>query len=112
MTGSDNSDYTLEMRLCDDDGMVSRAQTEHGVTGLTYLDVLNNLRAHTSPQGEHKRIEEPFACTGSAHLAGEHIRCTSPAHAATDWWPLDNALCEGMPIVVTSEHHTFDKDRL
>jgi hypothetical protein len=36
----------------------------------------NNLRAHTGL----KAVEQPFRCTGHAHLAGEHIRCTSPAH--------------------------------
>lgn len=59
--------FTLGMRLCDNDGMVAG----------TFIDELNRLRALT-------RLEpwtgDPFVCTGDAHLAGEHIRCTSPAH--------------------------------
>jgi hypothetical protein len=52
---------------------------------LTYLDVLNNLRRHTA-YGDFKPIIEPFVCTGHAHLAGEHILCTSPAHKALKMW--------------------------
>lgn len=74
-----------EVRLCDAAGMVSREPVEpgsHGTEfdpGLTYLGLLNNLRAHTglSP------IAEPFHCTGSAHLAGMVFHCTSPAHEAS-----------------------------
>jgi hypothetical protein len=65
--------YTSEQRLCDDGGMVSAEPTDRV---LTYLDRLNDLRALTGLP----RVTEGFACTGSAHLAGEHIRCTSPAH--------------------------------
>lgn len=61
--------YTLAMRLCDSQGY---CQGEH-------LDVVNTLRGMTPPLGEHKPVEA-FACTGSAHLAGDHIRCTSAAH--------------------------------
>lgn len=71
----------MDARLCDDDGVVS---DEHVTPSnalnptLTYRGLLNNLRrvsGHEPYQGK------PFTCTGSAHLAGEHIRCTSPAHA-------------------------------
>lgn len=70
------------VRLCDDRGMVSDTPVEsgsHGVEfnpGLTYLRLLNNLRAHTGL----KPVTEPFLCTGSAHLAGMVFHCTSPAH--------------------------------
>src|SRR4051812_46773360 len=64
----------MEMRLCDDDGMVS--ETSIHDTCLDYLLQINNLRRH----GGYPPVTEPFACTGHAHLAGEHIRCTSPAH--------------------------------
>lgn len=75
--------YTMEARLCDDNGMVSRERVEPPNVfnpDLTYLGQLNNLRARTYPRGEHKPVTEPFHCTGSAHQAGEHVRCTSPAH--------------------------------
>jgi hypothetical protein len=66
--------YTLDLRLCDDDGMVSEEAIPE--TCLDYLLQINNLRAHSG----FAPAEEPFVCTGHAHLAGEHIRCTSPAH--------------------------------
>lgn len=69
--------FTLQRRLCDDEGIVSEVRAGANVFGdLTYLSQINNLRAHTGLLPVH----EPFACTGSAHLAGEHILCTSPAH--------------------------------
>ena len=76
--------FTLDIRLCDDAGMVSDARTEPGTEeyggvapGLTYLARLNALRAMG---GEEPYVGAPFGCTGHAHLAGHHIRCTSPAH--------------------------------
>lgn len=75
--------YTMEVRLCDDEGLVSNERVAPGSPGtildpeLTYLKLLNNLRGH----GGHEPFDgSPFPCTGSAHLAGQHIRCTSPAH--------------------------------
>jgi hypothetical protein len=47
--------YTMGMKLCDDDGIVRSGRF-------------------------HKGTDYP--CTGHAHFAGEHIECTSPAHAA------------------------------
>lgn len=72
--------YDFDRRLCDDYGMVSEELYDDGGLGLypgmTYLGQLNNLRSHSGfPQ-----VDRPFNCTGSAHLAGAHIRCTSPAH--------------------------------
>lgn len=74
--------FTLEARLCDDDGMVSHERTPPNAfdAELTYMKQLNNLRA-VSGHGPYEG--EPFHCTGSAHLAHEHIRCTSPAHQQT-----------------------------
>jgi hypothetical protein len=65
--------------------MVSGSRiVESGVKSLdrTYLERLNRLRNTTlGRRGDmSETIEEPFVCTGHAHLAGEHIRCTSPAH--------------------------------
>ncbi len=81
-----NDPYTLENRLCDEAGLVSDERVEPGAPGtlfdpnLTYRQQLNNLRAHT---GLAAYTGEPFACTGSAHLAREHIRCTNPIHVRT-----------------------------
>lgn len=79
--------YTLEVRLCDDAGLVSNERVEPGSPGtvldpdLTYMKLLNNLRARNrNPDARKPYTGEPFVCTGSAHLAGEHIRCTGPAH--------------------------------
>lgn len=60
--------FTSEHQLCDDEGVV----------GGAFLELHNRLRAmrHREP------VLEPFQCTSHAHLAGEHIRCTSPAHDA------------------------------
>lgn len=72
-----------DIRLCDDEGMVSDEPVKPGSPGtlldptLTYRGVLNNLRAHT---GLAPYIGDWFVCTGSAHLAGIEFRCTSPAH--------------------------------
>lgn len=71
--------YTMEMRLCDDEGMVSFTTSEIN-SEVSYLGIINGLRSNTKPFGEHKPVTEPFRCTGSAHLMGEHIRCTSPVH--------------------------------
>ena len=80
--------FTMATRMCDDDGMVSEtvASDMQGLANqelrrLTYLDKVNNMRRHTG-----LRTVEPFACTGSAHLAGEHILCTSPAHKQLRMW--------------------------
>lgn len=80
--------YTMEVRLCDDDGMVSDERVEPGSPGtqfdpdLTYRKLHNNLRARNTNPDTRKPYEgPPFVCTGHAHLGGEHIRCTGPAHA-------------------------------
>lgn len=83
--------YTMELRLCDDEGMVSHEVAPDRGTGQTYLQRINALRASTPPAGEHKPVEEPFACTGSAHLASNHIRCTSPAHLGDRVFSVDPA---------------------
>ncbi len=79
--------FTMELRLCDNAGFVSDERVEDGSPGtvldpdLTYRKLLNNLRAHNSnPDARAPWEGDPFPCTGSAHAAGEHIRCTSPAH--------------------------------
>jgi hypothetical protein len=46
--------YTAATKLCDDDGIVRGGAMHHGTD---------------------------YVCTGHAHFGGEHIRCTSPAHA-------------------------------
>lgn len=74
----------IEIRLCDNAGMVSDERVEPGSPGLafdpdlTYRKLLTNLRAASGlPASDWPEIH----CTGSAHLAGEVFRCTSPAHA-------------------------------
>jgi len=62
-------EYTMELCLCADGGTVAG----------DYIGKLNRLRALG---GHAPYVGAPFGCTGSAHLAGQHIRCTSPAHAA------------------------------
>lgn len=57
MSGPDP--YTAEARLCDDDGVVRQGAMHHGTD---------------------------YACTAHAHLAGDHIRCTSPAHTPKVAW--------------------------
>lgn len=55
MCSIDGSDpFTMALQLCDDDGIVRGGAMHHGTD---------------------------YACTSHAHFAGEHIRCTSPAHA-------------------------------
>lgn len=46
--------FGMGLALCDDDGIVRSGRFHKGTD---------------------------YACTGGAHFAGEHIRCTSPAHA-------------------------------
>jgi hypothetical protein len=77
----------IEIRLCDDNGLVSDEKVEPGSPGtifdpeLTYRKLLNNLRARNSdPDARAPYTDEPFVCTGSAHLAGQVFRCTNPAH--------------------------------
>jgi hypothetical protein len=77
--------YTMETRLCDDDGMVSDTLLDPPKAinpDLTYLALMNLWVGKTRAVrgNKHEPITEPFACTGHAHLIGEHIRCTSPAH--------------------------------
>lgn len=61
----------MDLRLCDDAGNVAGH----------YMGVLNRLRRMSSRE---PFLGEPFPCTGSANLAGERIRCTSPAHEIED----------------------------
>lgn len=49
----DADPYTISARLCDDDGIVRRGAMHHGTD---------------------------YPCTGHAHFAGEHIKCSSGAH--------------------------------
>lgn len=93
--------YTMEARLCDDDGMVSDERVAPGSPGtafdpdLTYRKLLNNLRARNGNPDARKPYEgEPFPCTGSAHVAGEHVRCTSSAHTRRDPDPVGQLLID------------------
>lgn len=73
MSETASDPFTMWDRLCDDDGMVT----------AKYLDHINHLRelTNTLRGDEHcKPVTEAFVCTGHAHLAGEHIRCSTPIH--------------------------------
>jgi hypothetical protein len=50
---NDDDPYTMDAKLCDDDGVVRRGAMHHGTD---------------------------YTCTGHAHFAGEHIRCISAGH--------------------------------
>jgi hypothetical protein len=69
----------MEVKLCDNEGMVSHEKVfpkNPFNRELTYMEQFNNLRR----LGRHGPYEgDPFACTGSAHLGAEHIRCTNDA---------------------------------
>lgn len=65
--------YTMHMCLCDENGMVTGDYLAHH-NRLAEMSAYARGRTFTA-------VTEPFACTGSAHLAGEHIMCTSAAHA-------------------------------
>lgn len=83
---SDPDPYTMDMRLCDDGGMVSHnlVDDDKPKGDKTYLDRHNRLaRMRSVGQEPRPPITKPFACTGDAHLAGAHIRCTSYAHAVS-----------------------------
>lgn len=65
----------MDAVLCDSDGMVStRRHPKFDGSFLHFLNHLRRLSGHAPYEGA------PFPCTGSAHLAHEHIRCTSSAH--------------------------------
>jgi hypothetical protein len=89
---SDHQASTMDLRLCDDAGMVAGK----------YLDVLNRLRGLS---GKQPYEGKPFPCTGSAHLAGEHIRCVSTAHLR----PLD-ALPEDLERLLRHPEIVTDRD--
>lgn len=85
--------YTMDARLCDADGMVSHETVADPqlleAPGTTYLDRVHNFRARTYlAHGDRvpDRIDIPYGCTGHAHLMGEHMRCTSPAHRPVPAW--------------------------
>lgn len=93
--------YTTEARLCDDRGLISDEPVDmvSAAPGLTYRRLLNNLRSHT---GLPPYDGAPVVCTGSAHLAREHIRCTSPAHVTTSNTVLARACAPSGVTVVTA----------
>lgn len=94
---SESDPYTMEMRLCDGAGMVSHERHPSASNpdgGATYLEMLNWLKPP-----DRQYTGEPFECTGSAHLGGKHIRCTSPAHVPC---PAPGATY-GVPLGVRAE---------
>lgn len=53
MTRTDDQTFDAEFPLCDPDGVVRRGALHHGTD---------------------------YICTGHAHYAGRHIRCSTPFH--------------------------------
>lgn len=77
----------VEIRMCDDNGWVSHKPVNEQVDTLdkSYLERHSRLAGPTLPSGDKRRgwpftDGEGWQCTGHAHYAGLHIRCTSPAH--------------------------------
>lgn len=77
-----SDEFDCAARLCDDQGMVSHERVdEPHRPDETYLERLNRLRSYSgNPDARKPYTGEPFPCTGSAHLGGMHIQCSSPAH--------------------------------
>lgn len=73
--------FTMYGQLCDENGLISDEYAPASTMALgqhvTYRQVLNNLRAATSLP---PYTGPALTCTGSAHLAGQHIKCTNPLH--------------------------------
>lgn len=73
-TTTDTDPFTEAFRLCDDDGTVRRGAMHHGTD---------------------------YTCTGHAHYAGMHIRCTTPVHVQPfnptpgPWYPATLAVPPG-----------------
>jgi hypothetical protein len=79
--------YTMELELC-------------GADGLVDLAVHNRLcRLGGHPEWKH---EQPFLCTGSAHLAGEHVRCTSRYHVMPPRF-LDSARVDAAHVLLLAK---------
>lgn len=79
--------YDMDLRLCDDAGLVSFEEVKDDITSvsMSYMDRHLHLQGMTQRGREflkaHPNLgDEPFYCTGHAHLAGLHIHCTSPWH--------------------------------
>jgi hypothetical protein len=81
--------YDIDLRMCDDAGLVSSEPVVDGDTlDGSYIERFLRLKRMTSVGRENLRLkpeqaEGGWGCTGHAHLAGLHIRCTSPWHRAT-----------------------------
>lgn len=75
--------FTMEVSLCGDDGIVRGGAMHHGVD---------------------------YPCTGHAHFAGEHIRCTSPAHSDVPALPGDLlAALQDPNVVLPGEMEVMEK---
>lgn len=82
--------FDIDLRLCDDDGMVSHKPIETRDGELPTLDESYMARHLRLQRMSSRGLEylkqypgfgdDPWPCTGHAHMAGLHIRCSSPAH--------------------------------
>lgn len=57
--------FTMELPLCDEDGIVRRGAMHHGTD---------------------------YICTGHAHFEGEHINCSTPFHRSTHSYLVDGKI--------------------
>lgn len=79
--------YDMDLRMCDDAGLVSDEPVVDGNTlDRTYIERFLRLKRMTPAGRENLRLrpeqaEGGWCCTGHAHLAGLHIRCSSRAHS-------------------------------
>lgn len=71
---------TVELRLCDDDGMVSEEIAPDGAPE-SYIGRLNRLKRDFASNWPETRYEgEPFSCSGSQTFPGVIVRCSNPSH--------------------------------
>jgi hypothetical protein len=96
-----SDDYTMALQLCDESGLVSDEQVDEDGAPFPHSYLQRHVHLQGLTQGGREFLkahpecgEKSWPCTGHAHLAGQHIRCTSPSHARTD--PTRHALSGGL----------------
>ena len=76
-----SDDFTMALKLCDDDGIVRSGAMHHGTD---------------------------YPCTGSAHFAGEHIECISPAHPGAGLPPDLLALLRDPSVILPGDAEVWE----
>lgn len=79
--------YDMDLRLCDDEGVVSHEaiSEERDTLDPSYIERHLRLQRMTDRGREYLKshpdsVKGGWCCTGHAHYAGLHIRCSSPFH--------------------------------